>query len=80
MDAGGDPVWKDSELGKSWTTVTIEQIAAWNPDVIFVVSYKSPVNDVVASLKTDPPVVGIKSRQRQQAIWFCHRCLQLGSG
>jgi len=54
IDAGGDPVWKDSELGKSWTTVTIEQIAAWNPDVVFVVSYKSPVNDVVASLKADP--------------------------
>ncbi|MHC1740494.1 MAG: ABC transporter substrate-binding protein [Anaerolineaceae bacterium] len=54
MDAGGIPVWKDSELGKSWTTVTIEQIATWNPDVIFVVSYVSPVNDVVAKLKADP--------------------------
>lgn len=54
IDAGGDPVWKDSELGKSWTTVNIEQIAAWNPEYIFVVSYFSPVNDVVASLKTDP--------------------------
>jgi molybdenum ABC transporter molybdate-binding protein len=54
LDAGGNPVWKDSELGKGWTTVTIEQIAAWNPDVIFLVSYFSPVNDVVASLKADP--------------------------
>jgi iron complex transport system substrate-binding protein len=54
IDAGGDPVWKDSELGKSWTTVNIEQIAAWNPEYIFVVSYFSPVNDVVASLKADP--------------------------
>lgn len=54
IDAGGDPVWKDSELGKSWTTVTVEQIASWNPDVIFLVSYFSPVNDVVASLKADP--------------------------
>lgn len=54
IDAGGTPVWKDSKLGNSWTTVTIEQIAAWNPDDIFVVSYFSPVNEVVASLKADP--------------------------
>lgn len=53
-DAGGTPVWKDAELGKSWSTVTIEQIAAWNPDYIFVVSYFSPVDDVVASLTKDP--------------------------
>lgn len=53
-DAGGVPVWKDSKLGNSWTTVTIEQIAAWNPDDIFVVSYFSPVDQVIASLKADP--------------------------
>ena len=53
-DAGGTPVWKDAELGKSWTTVTVEQIAAWNPQYIFVVSYFSPASDVVASLKADP--------------------------
>jgi iron complex transport system substrate-binding protein len=54
VDAGGNPAWKDSQLGNSWTTVTIEQIAAWNPDDIFIVSYFSPVNDVVTSLKADP--------------------------
>lgn len=53
ISAGGIPVWKDSELGNSWTTVTVEQIATWNPDYIFVVSYFSPVNDVVSSLKAD---------------------------
>jgi iron complex transport system substrate-binding protein len=54
VDAGGNPAWKDSQLGNSWTTVTIEQIATWNPDDIFIVSYFSPVNDVVTSLKADP--------------------------
>jgi iron complex transport system substrate-binding protein len=54
IDAGGDPAWKNMELGNSWNIVNIEQIAAWNPDYIFVVSYFSPVNDVVKSLKADP--------------------------
>jgi iron complex transport system substrate-binding protein len=54
QDAGGAPVWKDANLGQSWTKVTLEQIATWNPDVIFLVSYFSPVNDVVKQLKADP--------------------------
>jgi iron complex transport system substrate-binding protein len=54
VDAGGTPVWKDAELGDSWTSVTVEQIAAWDPQYIFVISYFSPVGDVVSSLKTDP--------------------------
>jgi iron complex transport system substrate-binding protein len=54
IDAGGTPVWQDAELGDSWTTVTVEQVAAWNPQYIFVISYFSPVGDVVTSLKNDP--------------------------
>lgn len=53
-DAGGNPVWKDMELGNGWTAVTLEQIAVWNPEYIFVISYFSPVGDVVTSLEADP--------------------------
>lgn len=52
--AGGTPVWEDANPGSGWTTVNMEQIAAWNPDVVFLVSYFVPVNDVVAKLKADP--------------------------
>ncbi|MRR29074.1 ABC transporter substrate-binding protein, partial [bacterium] len=52
--AGGTPVWEDANPGKGWTTVNLEQIAAWNPEDIFIVSYFVPVNDVVAQLKADP--------------------------
>jgi iron complex transport system substrate-binding protein len=52
--AGGNPVWKDANPSSGWTQVTLEQIAAWNPDVIFIVSYFNPVNDVVSKLKADP--------------------------
>ncbi|MDP3721820.1 MAG: ABC transporter substrate-binding protein, partial [Anaerolineaceae bacterium] len=51
---GGTPVWEDANPGSGWTTVNLEQIAAWNPEVVFVVSYFVPVNDVVDQMKTDP--------------------------
>jgi molybdenum ABC transporter molybdate-binding protein len=51
--AGGAPVWQDANPGSGWTKVSLEQVAAWNPDVIFIVSYFKPVNDVVKELKAD---------------------------
>jgi iron complex transport system substrate-binding protein len=52
--AGGEPVWKDAQLGNGWTKVNLEQIAAWDPDQVYVVAYFNPINDVVAKLKADP--------------------------
>lgn len=55
VDAGGGtPVWEDANPTKGWTKVTLEQIAAWNPEVIFVVSYAKPASQVVETLLTDP--------------------------
>jgi iron complex transport system substrate-binding protein len=51
--AGGVPVWRDSITGKGWTTVTLEQILAWDADVICVVSYFSDPSDVVREMKAD---------------------------
>ena len=51
--AGGTPVWLDTNPGKGWATVNIEQIAAWNPDVVLIVSYFKPVSEVVDLLKAD---------------------------
>jgi iron complex transport system substrate-binding protein len=51
--AGGRPVWADANPGGGWTIVNLEQIANWNPEVIFIVSYFKPVNEVVSSLKVD---------------------------
>lgn len=52
--AGGFPVWKDAPLGKGWTKVGLEQIAAWDPDYIFVTSYTANVLEAVEILKADP--------------------------
>lgn len=41
--AGGIPVWKGQLADKSsWSVVSFEQIAKWNPDYIFVTSFKAP--------------------------------------
>jgi iron complex transport system substrate-binding protein len=50
--AGGTPVWKDVPTD-GWTIITLEQVAAWNPQVIFLIDYKGNAVDIVKSLKTD---------------------------
>lgn len=50
--AGGVSAWKEIPTD-GWTIVTIEQIAAWNPDMIFIIHYQGKAVEVVESLKTD---------------------------
>jgi iron complex transport system substrate-binding protein len=51
--AGGIPIWKSANPGKGWSQVSLEQIFAWDPDVIFMVSYNAKSADVVSRLNTD---------------------------
>lgn len=48
--AGGTPVWTDIHPGGGWSKVNLEQIAAWNPDQIYVVAYKEDINLVLKSM------------------------------
>lgn len=52
--AGGEPVWADANPGGGWTQVTLEQIAAWDADQIFVVSYFTDPLQVLEDMKADP--------------------------
>lgn len=52
--AGGTPVWTEAALGGGWTQVSLEQIAAWDPDQIFVIAYRSDPGQVAAGLQADP--------------------------
>ncbi len=53
--AGGLPVWMDkAQITDGWTVVNVEQIAAWNPDKIFVVmTYDHDMQAVIDTLKAD---------------------------
>lgn len=52
--AGGEPVWTEAAQGGGWTVVGLEQIAAWNPDQVYVVDYDGNSDGVVEELKGDP--------------------------
>lgn len=51
---GGSPVWTDTAGGSGWTRVGFEQIAAWDPDQIFIISYAGDSATVAENLETEP--------------------------
>ena len=68
--AGGEPVWKDANLGNGWTKVSLEQIAAWDADHIFIISYFKPVDEVVEGLKVDPQWAALRATQDGKLYGF----------
>ncbi len=68
--AGGQPVWTEASQGGGWTVVNFEQIAAWNPDQVFIINYTSDVEATVAQLKADPQWQGLKAVQAGQLYAF----------
>ncbi len=48
--SGGDPIWKGMEAGEGWTVVNLEQIAAWDPDQIFIIDYAGKADEVKEDL------------------------------
>jgi iron complex transport system substrate-binding protein len=53
-DAGGEPVWTGLPLGSGWSTITMEQIARWDPDTLFFVAYRQDTSEVAERLRDDP--------------------------
>jgi iron complex transport system substrate-binding protein len=52
--AGGEPVWLGSALEGGWQTVSLEQIAAWDPDIVIVVDYFNPEGEALAAIRGSP--------------------------
>lgn len=53
-DAGGIPVWMGSGFAnKGFAKISFEQIAAWDPDYIYIYSYKDPADEFLTQLKND---------------------------
>jgi iron complex transport system substrate-binding protein len=68
--AGGAPVWKEAAQAGGWTVVNFEQIAAWDPDQIFVVSYQADSAEVVANLKANPHWQALQAVQSDAIYGF----------
>jgi iron complex transport system substrate-binding protein len=66
---GGEPVWGDAAQG-GWTVVNFEQIAAWDPDRIFIVSYFEEGAVVLDRLTADRNWQELQAVAEQQLFVF----------
>lgn len=68
--AGGRPIWRDAVQGGGWNIVGLEQIAAWDPDVIYLVSYFSDPEAAVEALRADERWQALKAVQSSRLFAF----------
>ena len=77
--AGGRRIWKDSQLGKGWTVVTLEQIAAWNPDQVYIIDYFNDPALAVQKFLSDPNTQNSECGEVEKGFCLSEGRLQLGS-
>lgn len=70
QEAGGDPVWLDAAQGGGWTVIGFEQVAAWDPDKIIVINYRSDPAPVLEGLRVDPNWSALSAVQDGQLHGF----------
>ncbi len=70
--AGGIPVWKDLEASGGWTVVNLEQIAAWDPDQIYLIDYSGGAPQITAELKDNPIWAGLQAVQNERLYAFAY--------
>ncbi len=70
--AGGSPVWKSMEVGGGWAVVNLEQIAAWDPDQIFLIDYAGNASTVKEELINNPIWSNFTAVQNNQLFAFAY--------
>ena len=70
--AGGDPVWKDLEISGGWAVVNLEQIAAWDPDQIYIIDYSGNADKVKADLMVNQIWSNFKAVEEDQLYAFAY--------
>lgn len=71
QNAGGNPIWLDVDGGSDgWIQVGLEQIAVWNPEVIFVVNYAGDSVETAQQLALSPTWVGLQAAQNGQVYGY----------
>lgn len=69
-DAGGTPVWAEANPGGGWAKVSLEQVAAWDADVVLLVSYFRSPEEVVAELQANPQWQQLSAVQNDRLYAF----------
>lgn len=68
--SGGIPVWTAANPGSGWAKVNAEQIASWNPDVIFMINYKDDPEKSVKNLLADDRLSSISAVKNGRVYGF----------
>lgn len=68
--AGGMPVWKEAAAAGGWQVITLEQIAAWNPEFIFVVEYSGGAPAFLQGIKENPQWQALQAAQGGRLLAF----------
>ncbi len=68
--AGGIPVWEQAAQQGGWSIVNLEQIAAWNPDIVLVASYTASAQQAVTLILTDTKWQSLRAAQSGRIYAF----------
>jgi iron complex transport system substrate-binding protein len=68
--AGGEPVWTASHSGRGWKTVSFEQIAAWDPDRIYITSYNMAPERFMEDILSNPQWQELRATRRGRVKAF----------
>jgi iron complex transport system substrate-binding protein len=70
ITAGGNPVWLENATPKGWNMIGFEQIAAWDADQVYVISYREKASDLVDTLLADPQWQSLTAVKNNQVYAF----------
>lgn len=66
---GAQPVWKGAnKAANGWSTISFEQIAAWDPDMIILVSYRNPAQMYVDAIYNSPIWAQLDAVKEQKVL------------
>lgn len=68
--AGGRAVWTDRHTGSGWQVVNFEQIAQWDPDMVFFISYAVPSSEVMKVVEDSLPWRNLRAYQNGHVLPF----------
>lgn len=68
--AGGKAVWKGANPGSGWATVSVEQIAAWNPDIVCIIDYRGDSRAAAKAFSKDSRLSSLKAVKANAVFGF----------
>lgn len=69
-ELGGIAVWKEAAQAGGWTSVNIEQIINWNPDLIIIINYQGDALSIVNTLSTNPLMQNLEAVKQNKIYAF----------